>query len=142
VPYRLASTPPLHVRSSAGLPEACHLRGSSAARGSVEVFLTPSSPPVSGGSGSGGGVATLQSHLENWPGLGMTINPANKAAYINPARPRAVSKSPVLTLLQHCPEHGEVPRVRKPAPQLILCSSCLAPAGSTHPPEQPDPCQR
>lgn len=31
-------------------------------------------------------VAILQFHLENWPGFGMTINPANKAVYINPAR--------------------------------------------------------
>lgn len=31
-------------------------------------------------------MAILQFHLENWPGFGMTINPANKAVYINPAR--------------------------------------------------------
>lgn len=50
------------------------------------------------GSLSSTGVATLQFHLENWPGLGMTISPANKAVYINPARHRAVEKVPVLTL--------------------------------------------
>lgn len=32
------------------------------------------------------GVATLQSHLELWPGLGMAIGPVNKAVSINPAQ--------------------------------------------------------
>lgn len=35
------------------------------------------------------GVATLQFHLEKWPGLGLTVNPANKAVSINPAKHRA-----------------------------------------------------
>lgn len=44
-------------------------------------------------------VAILQFHLESWPGFGMTINPANKAVYINPAK-RGAAKKATLILCQ------------------------------------------
>lgn len=75
------------------LPPAC---GSSAAHGSV-VVCHSLGPRVSGEPGSSSVTATLQSHLENWPGLGMTTSPVNKAAYIIPARHRA-AQEPALTL--------------------------------------------
>lgn len=56
--------------------------------------VTPSVHTCPGEPGSGSAAATLQSHLENWPGLGMATSPANKAVYINPARHGGSADSP------------------------------------------------
>lgn len=49
------------------------------------------------------GVATLQFHLEKWPGLGLTVNPANKAVSINPAKHRAAETATVTQPFQQRP---------------------------------------
>lgn len=63
--------------------------------------VTPSVHACPGEPGSSSAAATLQFHLENWPGLGMTTSPVNKAVYINPARHRAAERALALTLGQH-----------------------------------------
>uniref|UniRef100_A0A8D2HHV3 MOK protein kinase n=1 Tax=Urocitellus parryii TaxID=9999 RepID=A0A8D2HHV3_UROPR len=97
---RVRSTAPHHrsARPSGCLP-ACPRPATLAwlQRGSPSSSSVPAVPRV--GESERSGVATLQFHLENWPGLGMTISPANKAVYINPARHRG-AESPVLTLRQ------------------------------------------
>lgn len=108
------------VRTALGRLPAC-LRPATLAwlqRGSSSVVLGPSETSV-----SASGVATLQCHLENWPGLGMTISPANKAVYINPAKHRAKQKAPVVTLRQLAATACRLGRQRPQRPPFHLSAS-------------------